>query len=57
MPICTKGVEFLTPKITNANVDARKGPSEKTRQRAISGRVLPWVLKILWASALVHPLG
>jgi hypothetical protein len=45
MPICSKGVEFLTPKITYAGLDARKGPSEKSGKRAISGWGMSWVLK------------
>jgi hypothetical protein len=35
MPICSKGVDFLTLKITHKRRDARKGPSEKNGKHAM----------------------
>jgi hypothetical protein len=43
----SKGVEFLTPKNLNESVDARKGPSEKCREWAITDKGMSWDLKTL----------
>jgi hypothetical protein len=43
----SKGVEFLTPKNFHESVVARKGPSEKYRECAITVREMSWDLKTL----------